>query len=249
MSIGAIGQNSVSEFFEDLTYQVGYNEARSQVQNLVKDVESDAVKSALESSMNILTMGLMMLLIRSQEDFVQKVFTLAQGLVVIALASDFAQKTKNKLQNFRGFKFLKKFELFQKSYADRVATAQLVLDGANAHFSAERLTQNEGSTIDSVIRQKEHIVNRESFHLNVADKMASRYNDTLLFKMFTKSFTSNDETMIKRILGRDTASSITADELNHVADFMYVTDSAGHVTGLSEQFLTLLNGLGYVYNK
>lgn len=247
MSLGTIGQNSVTEFFEDLTYQVGYNEAREQVQGFVKDVDNEAVKSALESSYNMLVMGLMMLLIRSQEDFIQKVFDIAKGLILIVMASDFAQKAKNRLSGVKGFKFLKRFEMFQKSYSDRVATAQLIVSGATSHFHGEKLTQGEGSTVDSVIRQQEHIINRENLHLNLADNMASRYNDTLIFKMFTKSFTANDELMIKRILGKDTASVLDVEDLNKVADFMYVTDDAGKVTGLSEQFLTLLNGLGYLH--
>lgn len=30
---------------------------------------------------------------------------------------------------------------------------------------------------------------------------------------------------------------------------MYVTDDSGNITGLTEQFMTMLNGLGYLNNK
>ena len=117
------------------------------------------------------------------------------------------------------------------------------------HINAEKNTHSEGSTIDTVINQKEHIINKERLHIDLADKMSSRYTDSLMFKVMTKSFTANDTAMIKKILGRDTGSQLDIDDLNKVADFMYVKDSAGKVTGLSEQFLTMLNGLGYIHNK
>lgn len=249
MAISQIGQNSAEEFFEEITYQVGYEAAREQIKSFTKDVDSDIIKEALESSMNVLAMGMMMMLIRSQEDFIQKIFTLAKGMVVIILASDTIQNYKSKLSNLKGFKFLKKFDAFKKSYADRVATAQLVIDGANNHLQAETTMQSETKTYDTVLAEKEHVVNKERLHMELADKMASRYNDTLLFKIMTKSFTANDKTMIKKILGRDTSAELDIAELNQVADFMYVTDSTGKVTGLSEQFMTMLNGLGYVHNK
>ncbi len=249
MPIGQIGENSVTEFFEEITYQVGYDEARTQIQGFTKDIDNDILKEALESSMNVLVMGLMMLFIRNQEEFIQRLFTLAKGLIVIILASDTIQSYKNKLSNLKGFKFLKKFDSFKKSYADRVATAQLVIDGTNNHLQAEATTQNETNGYNTVLAQKEHMVNKERLHMELASSMASRYNESLLFKMFTKSFTLNDKLMIKKILGRDTSAELNIDELNQVADFLYVKDSTGKVTGLSEQFLTMINGLGYVHNK
>lgn len=249
MAIGQIGANSVTEFFEEITYQVGYNEAKEQIQDFSKDIDNDIIQEAMSSSMNVMVMGMMMLLIRGQENFIQKIFDTAYGLVVIVLASDLAQRAKNKLSGLKGFKFLKKFEMFQKSYADRVATAQLIVSGATSHFHAESNTQNESATYDTVLKEKQVLVDKERLHMELADSMAGRYNDSLLFKLMTKSFTANDELMIKKILGRDVASSVSVDDLNQVADFMYVTDSNGKVTGLSEQFLTMLNGLGYVHNK
>lgn len=247
MAIGQIGENSVTEFFEEITYQVGYDEARSQIQGFTKDIDNGVIKEALESSMNVLVMGLMMLFIRNQEAFIQRLFTVAKGLVTIILASDTIQRYKNKLSGVKGFKFLKKFNAFQKSYADRVATAQLVIDGTNNHLQAETTMQNETNNYNTVIAQKEHLVNKERLHMDLANNMASRYNDSLIFKMFTKSFTPNDKTMIKKILGRDTGAELDIDELNQVADFLYIKDSTGKVTGLSEQFLTMLNGLSYLH--
>jgi hypothetical protein len=147
----------------------------------------------------------------------------------------------------KGFKALKKFGMFQKSFSERVAMAQLVLDGVTSHFEAEKTTQNEGSMLSTVAQMKDNVLNKESLNLNVGSSMASRYNETLLFKLFTKSFTSNDEVIIKKILGRESASTLSIEDMNQVADFMFVKDANGNITGLAEQFFQLINGLGYLH--
>jgi len=67
-----------------------------------------------------------------------------------------------------------------------------------------------------------------------------------MFKLFTKSFTANDEQLMKKILGRNSSSKLKVEDMNKVADFMFVTDSNGDVTGLTEQMFQLLNGMGYM---
>ncbi|WP_346389417.1 hypothetical protein [Sulfurimonas sp. NWX367] len=69
----------------------------------------------------------------------------------------------------------------------------------------------------------------------------------MLFKVLTKNFTANDKQIIKKILGNSQADMTDIDNLNQVADFMFVKDSNGDITGLSEQMFQLLNGLGYVH--
>lgn len=249
MSLGQIGENGANEFFETMIYMTAYDEAQNQIRDFTSDIDNAIVQDALEGAMNIVAMGLIFKLIRSQENFIQGVFDVARGLVIILLGSSYAQKMKQKLSNVKGFKLFKKLDFFKSAYSDRVATAQLVINGANAHFSAERTAQSDTSTISSVMQMKEHIVNKEGLNHSVGSGMASRYNETLMFKLFTKSFTSQDEVLIKKILGRDTASAIDIDEINKIADFMFVTDNDGKVTGLTEQMFQLLNGLGYLHNK
>ncbi|MCD8477290.1 MAG: hypothetical protein LRY68_04780 [Sulfurospirillum sp.] len=93
---------------------------------------------------------------------------------------------------------------------------------------------------------KQTLYQRENLHMQFGNAMASRYNETLLFKLFTKSFTANDEMLIKKILGRDTGAVVNVEDLNQVADFMFVKDTNGKVTGLSEAFYQLVNSLGYI---
>lgn len=46
--------------------------------------------------------------------------------------------------------------------------------------------------------------------------------------------------LIKKMLGRDTGAAINIDDLNQVADFMFVKDTNGKITGLSESFYSCL---------
>ena len=207
------------------------------------------LQDALQGAMTVVSMGLVFMLIRKQEDFIQGVFNTAKGLVVLLLGSSYAQKIGGKLGKLKGTKLFKKLSMFKSSYSDRVATAQLVVNNTNSHFTAERTIQSETTSIQSVSQMKEHMVSKEKLNHSVGSGLASRYNETLMFKLFTKSFTSKDEQLMKKILGRDSASKLDVEDMNKVADFMFVTDNNGDVTGLSEQMFQLINGLGYVHNN
>lgn len=249
MSLNTIGQNSADEFFETIMYMTAYNEARAQINAFTKDISNPVLKEAVESSMQVLTMGVVFQLIRTQELWIEKLFSVVEGLTTLLLASGFAQKIKDKFSKLKGMKVFQKFGMFQTSFSDRVAVAQLVVDHGASHLHAEKSHSTSSDIMSNITSEKEHIVNKEALHSEVGTNMAKRYNETLLFKLFTKSFTPNDEVVIKKILGRDTAATFNTADLNKVADFLFVTDSAGNMTGLSEQFFQLINGLGYVHNK
>lgn len=247
MGLQTIGQNGSEEFFETILYATAYEEARTQIQGMTNDIEDEVLQDALTSAMTVITSGLIFMLLRKQEDFIQGIFDTAKGLVLILLGTHFAQKIKGRLLSLKGTKLFKKLSMFKSSYSDRIATAQLVVNGANSHFHAERTTQSEGSNVQTINQMKNHLVNKESHNHAVGNSMASRYNETLIFKLLTKSFTANDKTLVKKILGRDTASELDIEDMNKVADFLFVTDDEGNITGLSEQIFSLLNGMGYTH--
>ena len=91
-----------------------------------------------------------------------------------------------------------------------------------------------------------HILETKNQEFNYAKAKVDNINQTLLFKLFSSRFTPQDKEVLRRITGSD---KIDIDALNHVADFMFVTDSAGNILGLSEMFITMLNGLGYFNGK
>ena len=82
--------------------------------------------------------------------------------------------------------------------------------------------------------------------LNYAKAKAETFNQTLMFKLLTSKFTATDKEILRKITG---AESIDIEQINKVADFMWVKDDKGDIVGLSEAFMQLLNGLGYFHNK
>jgi len=246
MSLSSIGQNGAEEFFETILYQTAYTEAKDQVKGFTKNVENDVIQEALEGAMSVITAGLIFQLMRVQEDFIGKIFETSKGLVIILLGSGYADKMRGKLSRIKGFKLFKKLDMFKSSYQDRVATAQVVMSTAGNHFKAESVIQKESNTVSDVTAINEHIVSKEKLNHDVGSTMASRYNETLMFKLFTKSFTKKDEKIMKKILGKDSTQELEVEDMNQVADFMFVKDSNGNATGLSEQLFQLLNGLGYM---
>ena len=135
--------------------------------------------------------------------------------------------------------------------SDRIGIAQVVSSHAGNQIRSQGVvnSNNASQTFDAVNTTRQTLYQRENLHMQFGGQMASRYNETLLFKLFTKSFTANDEILIKKILGRDTATALNVNDLNQVADFLFVKDTSGNIMGLSEAFFSLINGLGYVHNK
>lgn len=247
MSLKNVGQNGAEEFFETILYMTAYEEAKGIITEYTGDIESDVVQEALQSAMTVVTMGVVFQLIRTQEKFIERIFDIASGLVTVLLASKFAQKVGSRVSGIKGIRLFKKLSIFRQSYSDRIATAQLVVNGANSQFHAERTAQAESNLFSSSLQVKDHIVSKESNNMELGSKMASRYNETLLFKLFTRNFSQKDVTLLRKILGSGASENLKADDLNKVADFMFIVGDDGEITGLTEQFFQLLNGMSYTH--
>jgi len=253
MAVKQVGQNSAEEFFETILYMTAYNEAQTLIKEYTKDIENPVIKEAVESAMNVLVFGAVMHLVRYQEAIIEKVFGYAEA-IALALLLKGRKIMKNSLKGLKGSKLLSKLGFFQSSTQEDLMIAQIAVThiGNKAHVKTFNNVQNGTSSYNALQMAndtKQTIYQRENLHLNFGNAMASRYNETLLFKLFTKSFTANDEMLIKKILGRDTASVVNVNDLNQVADFLFVKDTNGQIMGLSEAFFSLVNGLAYVHNK
>ena len=248
----AVGQNATEEFFETILYQLGYNEMRALIQTYTKDIESPILKDAIESSMNVLVFGALFYAIQKQEQVIEYIYNTAEGIVVALVL-----KAKNgllKLKRFKGTKLFRYLSFLQGKNQDDLNIAQIVATHQGLKGVGSATSQNNQSSITLskmglINSSKQTLQQRETHHMQFGNAMASRYNETLLFKLFTKSFTANDEMLIKKILGRDTGSVLDVADLNQVADFLFIKDTNGKVTGLSEAFFSLVNGLGYLHNK
>jgi len=247
MALGQIGQNGTEEFFETIFYGVAYDEAKDKLKDFTQDVDNELLQEALAGAGSIIVSGIMFQLMRTQEGFIDKVFAVSKGLVVILLGSDMAQKMGKKMVGkMKGVKLFKKLSMFKSNFSDRVATAQLVIDTSSQHFQADDTMSNDLNRINVSTNMKASVIEKEKLNQSVASSMTANYNETLMLKMATKSFNDKDKTILKKILGKDGSAELDITEMNQVADFMFVKDANGEMTGLSEQMFSLLNGMGYM---
>jgi len=248
MALANIGSNATEEFFETILYGTAYAEAQDQLKAVV-DVDNELVQDALSGASNIILAGVMSQLIQKQEDLISSIFAKTATYISAILGSAYMTKFKSHLKKFKGAKLFRRIGLFSGGMSDRVQLAQLASDYNLANVKGHSTQQNVLNKRDQVLNQKDYILKQENHKFQVGSEKAKSYQQTLLFKLFTKNFTANDKLIVKKILGNSDADMTDTDNLNQVADFMFVKDVNGDITGLTEQMFQLLNGLGYTHNK
>lgn len=247
MAVKQIGQNSAEEFFETILYQTAYLEARTIMQEYTKDIDNPILKEAIESAMSVAVFGAVFYAVQKQEQMVAWIFDKAEVVCLFLLGK--SKKMLDKIKRFRGSKLSRLLGFVGGTNQENIMTAQFVATHqgfkSNARIQSKYATNPIGA-YQMQVDTKNSLYQRENLHMQFGNAMASRYNETLLFKLFTKSFTPQDEMLIKKMLGRDTGATININDLNQVADFMFVKDTNGKITGLSEVFLQLFNATGYM---
>lgn len=235
----------IDEMFEDLTYNVAYNEVLRRLKN--NGMDDGVLKDAINSGISIMFSSALMLYIQKQEELLASITSKALALLV-AILNPLTAKVKGLARKFfKGAKAGMISNFLGVSTEARVGYANVVVTGANALFNRKQSESQFFYRADNVIKNKEHILNTKDQQLAYAKAKADNFNQTLLFKILTSKFTAADKEIIRKITGG--SAEVDIDKLNKIAEFMYVTDSAGNITGLSEQFLTMLNGLGYLNGK
>lgn len=247
MAVKQIGQNSAEEFFETILYMTAYQEARTIMQEYTKDIDNPILKEAIESAMSVAVFGAVFYAVQKQEQIIAKLFDLAEALFLILIVK--GRSLAGKLKGKKGTKLYRLMSWIEGNRRDNILEAQMIATHVgfkNVSHSTNGNSSKGTSAYQMQTDTKNSLYQRENLHMQFGNAMASRYNETLLFKLFTKSFTPQDEMLIKKILGRDTGAAINIDDLNQVADFMFVKDTNGKITGLSEVFLQLFNATGYM---
>lgn len=247
MAIKQIGQNSAEEFFETILYMTAYTETQKIMQDYTKDIDNPVIREAVQSAMSVAVFGAVFYAVQKQERMIQFVFDKAEIVFMLLLGK--SKKLLDKVRGFKGSKLSRLLGFITGTNQENLMTAQMVVTHqgfkSNARVQSNYATSGT-SAYQMQVDTKNSLYQRENLHMQFGNSMASRYNETLLFKLLTKSFTPNDEILIKKILGRDVGAVINVDDLNQVADFMFVKDTNGKVTGLSEVFLQLVNSMGYI---
>lgn len=249
MSLGQIGKNSAEEFFETIIYMTAYNAARDNIKTYTESIEDPILREAVESAANVAVFGGIFMLIRYEEAILNKAFALAGAAITVLIGMPKKIINKLKNSNFRGRKLGIVSKILGNAADDGVAKAH-VISSQLGNFVAGRSNQYQsGSMIDSTLQVRQNVVEKDRSSMMLGKAMSENYVNSLMFKLLTSSFTANDEMMIKKILGRETGSEISVADLNKIGSFMFTQDNEGKITGLTEQFFSLINGLGYIHNK
>ena len=234
----------VEEMFEDLTYNVAYNEVLTRLKN--NGMDDGILKDAIESGITIMFSSALMLYMQKQEALLQKIVTAVVGFLGIIL-NPFASKVKGLARKFfKGAKagIISKF--LGVSAEARVGYANVVVTGANAMFNRKQTESQFYQRASYIQQQKNQLIASKDQQLAYAKAKADSFNQTLMFKLLTSKFTATDKELLRKITG---SSSIDIEQINKVGEFMFTKDDKGEIVGLSEAFMQMLNGLGYFHNK
>lgn len=249
MGLGQIGKNSAEEFLETIIYMTAYQEAQKQIHNYTESIENPILREATESALNVAVFGGIFMIIRYEEALLEKAFALAGAVITILIGMPKKILNKLKNSNFRGRKLGIVSKILGGASEDSVAKAQVVSTQLGNFMRGRSNQYQSGSMVDSTLQVRRNVVEKDRSSMMLGTAMADNYVNSLMFKLLTSSFTPKDEAILKKILGRDTTATLNVDDMNKIGSFMFTKDSQGHITGLTEQFFSLVNGLGYVHNK
>ncbi|WP_235597661.1 hypothetical protein [Campylobacter iguaniorum] len=234
----------VNEVFEDLAYNIAYGEVYNKL-NSVIPLDDGYLKDALKSGASIMFSSALMLYMSKQEKFINDVTNKVQ-LALAAVFGNVGSYVRNKFGHLKGRKLKILSSIFGSVSSEKVEQAKMVIAyGDMIHQGQQVSTTSHQQNLVAFSSQNNSIL-QNSQKLDYAKAKLDSINKSMLLKLFTKRFTAQDVEMVKKITG---STSVDIDNLNKIADFMYVTDSSGNITGLTEQFMTMLNGLGYLNNK
>lgn len=244
MSLKQIGENTAEEFFETLIYMTAYEEAVKMIHSFTEDIENPYLREAVESAANVAVFGGIFMIIQYEEQMLEKVFNMTSAFVTSLIL--LPKKGFNLLRGLKGRKLSIVSKILGSFNDDAVNKANVVVNQLGNFISGRNNQYQSMNLVDGAQQIRKTVFQKEDMSFKVGNAMASRYNETLLFKLFTGSFSDNDKTIIKKILGTYDPSKIDVNDLNKISSFMFVKDDNDKIVGLSEAFLELVNGLGYV---
>ncbi len=248
--LNQIGKNSAEEFMETIIYMTAYNEAHKLIQDVTKDIENPIIKEATESAMNVAAFGGIFMLIRYEEQLLEKAFAIAEIFIVALLGMKKKAFSKlGKVVRLRGSKLGILGKFLSGFTEDSAMKAQVISTVLNNQIVSRQNHYQSGSLMSATMKARDNVLQQDRSNLMLGKSMADNYVNSLMFKLLTSSFTANDKNMIRKILGRQNVDDINVDDLNKIGSFMFTTDDEGNLTGLTEQFYSLISGLGYVVKK
>lgn len=248
-----LAQMGLSEIFEDFTYNVAYSEVLSRLNKNIP-VQDGYLKDALQSGLSIVFAGALQIYMRTQDKLLSSIVDKIE-LVLIALLGNvggwikgfFNRKRAKFSRAFRGRAGRALVSVLDTASDNRFKLAKIYCDYGDLIFSKERGKSDYNLSLQKSsfgLAQSDNIATQT--RLMAVREMTSSINETLLFKLFTGKFTAKDRAILQKITGSD---KVDIDSINKASSFMFVTDDKGNIIGLTQAFIDMLNGLGYLRGK
>ncbi len=248
MATNGLGYMAADEFLQTFTYGFALDEAKTFLKDyLPKNLSTNPfVQEAIDSTVSLLEFAGIFKLIQYESELLERLFNFVSGVVsaLLLVSKKGIENLKGSLSKGRKFKFLQK--LIRDYGEDALVRAQIILEWLKAYILGRQTGHQAGQIVEANQSNRSAVVQRDQSAMNMGKGMADNYVNSLMFKLFTSSFTPKDHTMLRNILGRDTVSELDVADMNKIGSFMFTTGTDGKLTGLTEQFFSLLNGMGYV---
>lgn len=246
---GSIGYMAAEEFMQTFLFMWSYDESKEILKKYLPldEIENPFVREGVESASQLAVMMGIFKLIQHTEKWLEFLFEMGQAIVMALLG--LAKVGLNKLRNHaiqgRKFKFMAK--MMSSVLDDSIEKCKIFVEWIKALIDGRKSSFESGQMIQASQQNRSNVYKRDEQAMTMGQNMAQNTINTLMFKTMTKSFNESDKPLLKKILGRETVADLDTEDMNKIANFMYVTDSNGKNTGLSEQFMTLLNAMGYMH--
>ena len=244
MGLKQIGQNSAEEFFETLIYMAAYEEARKMISEFTKDIDNPFLKEAVESAANVAVFGGIFMIIQYEEKIIEYIFNLVSGSVGVLM--NMPKKTISRLKSLKGRKLSIMSKILGNFSDDGVKKSQVIVTQLGNFIQGRNNQYQSIKLVEGAQDIRKGVYDRGEIAVNLVSSVTQNYHRSMIFKLLTSSFSQNDKTILKKILGTYDPDKIDVEDLNKIASFMFVKDSEGKIVGLSQAFLELVNGLGYI---
>jgi hypothetical protein len=245
-----IGYMAADEFLNTFTMMWAYDESKKVLKEYfpIDPTMSPYMKEALESVEQLVaTMGIFKM-VQYEERFLEKLFEGASALLValLALSKKGYKKLSDHLMKGRRFKFMADF--LGGVLDDAIEKAKLLVEWVKGLIFGRQSQYQSGKLIEASQTNRQNVVERDRSAMMMGQGMSENLINSLMFKLMTKTFNQQDETLLKKILGKNDVANLDISQINKIADFMFVTDINGNISGLSDMFMSLLVGQG-VFKK
>lgn len=205
------------------------------------------LKEATESAEQLIVMSGIFKLMQHSEKFLEFLFEMGRTVIIalLGLAKVGYNKLKSHAMKGRKFKFIS--GILGSVLDDAIEKCKIFVDWIRNLIVGRQASSETGTMMTASTQSTANLVAKDKSAMDMGANMATNTINSLMFKMMTKTFNASDEAVLKKILGRQTVGNLKIEDMNKVANFMYVPDSTGANVGLSEQMMSLLNGMGYVH--